>query len=590
MRVVELEFYPDVSLSSYVKISALSARPQGCEAKTATIAKYLGLSKGSLERGLAKLTARGPDGVVEVSTVRRTRPGGRGMSAVRRVRPMSARERYVWLPVAAAEDLTPVQLRAYAVIAYAQARGIALTLNELAGYLRHHSGRRAGQPITADAAGRIVDAVEAAGWITVHRRAGAYGRHVYIAHDIALDPTASTVTRPDDTVHPINAATSAAVEINPTTEPAGTVPGKTTLDASPSTRPGGGSGPRSGEGSLAYRDSPRTDSPDEDAVASCSSAAGDLTPVGAREPKSRPRKTTSDVCDALRADENHRPIRSEIRHKRHPNGGVRPTMSPAVHAVLEPVRPLLTRITSTFLLRKINQEVERQLGIGMDTERLRHRLIVRSGLTPPQDIRDPGRWLLGAALPRWGCGHWDCETSTMWPTGRPCETCAEIIAQQRHDTRSATAPAHRPDPPGPPRGRCAVCDAAIYLLGHALTDHLCPNCRKEHADNGGVTPDVGLPPACVLPGPRLGEGNRGRSALPRRPDGLPDVGRMTREQLDDMRRKAERDPRLRVVQTMADPTCGGPDYARALYGDRLVDLALHLATSTTLRQAGAGAE
>ncbi|MFJ8747563.1 hypothetical protein ACIRL2_50590 [Embleya sp. NPDC127516] len=568
MRVVELEFYPDVSLSSYVKISALGARPQGCEAKTATIAKYLGLSEGSLERGLAKLTAPGPDGVVEVSTVRRTRPGGRGMSAVRRVRPMSVRERYVWLPVAAAEDLTPVQLRAYAVIAYAQARNIALTLNELAGYLRHHSGRRAGQPITAEAAGRIVDAVEAAGWITVQRRAGAYGRHVYVAHDIALDPTASTSTGPDGTVHPIDAAAGGAVEVDTTTKPAGTVPGKATLDTSPSTRPGEGSGTRSGEGSLAYKDSPRTDSPDKNADASCSSAAGDLTPVGAREPKSRPRNTTSDVCGALRADENRRPIRSETRHERHP-GGVRSTMSPAVHAVLEPVRPLLARITSTFLLRKINHEVERQLGIGMDIERLRHRLIVRSGLTPPQDIRDPGRWLLSAALPRWGCGHWDCETSTIWSTGRHCETCAEIVAQQRHDTRSDTAPTHRPDPPGPPRGHCAECDAVILLHHRALEDGLCPTCRTER-DTGANSATPPTDPTKHTATEHDQDHLASTDGLPLRWDGLPDPEQLPAQLLAEMRRAAEQDPGL--VSSMSK--IAGEDYAHRVYGPDLYSRAM----------------
>lgn len=60
------------------------------------------------------------------------------------VRKMTRAEAFVWLPVAAAEDLTPRQLRAFALIAFAQARGIGLTEAELAAGLRHHSGKQAG--------------------------------------------------------------------------------------------------------------------------------------------------------------------------------------------------------------------------------------------------------------------------------------------------------------------------------------------------------------------------------------------------------------------------------------------------------------
>ncbi|WP_405812678.1 hypothetical protein OG241_00275 [Streptomyces sp. NBC_01390] len=85
---------------------------------------------------------------------------------------MTRTEAFVWLPVAASEDLTPRQLRAFALIAFAQARGIALTEAELAAGLRHHSGRKAGQPLSVTAASAVVDEVEAARWVTDFDRAG----------------------------------------------------------------------------------------------------------------------------------------------------------------------------------------------------------------------------------------------------------------------------------------------------------------------------------------------------------------------------------------------------------------------------------
>lgn len=124
---------------------------------------------------MKQLYSPGPDGVVELRSKQRTLPGGRGQSARRWTRPMSRTEAYVWLPVAASEDLTPRQLRVYALISYAQDRGIPVAEAELAASLHHHSGARAGQRLTVTAASAIVDAIEGAGWLTVHRRAGSVG-------------------------------------------------------------------------------------------------------------------------------------------------------------------------------------------------------------------------------------------------------------------------------------------------------------------------------------------------------------------------------------------------------------------------------
>lgn len=51
MRLVSSPDYPDIALSVYVKVAALGARPEGCTARTSTIAAYLGVSKASVERG-----------------------------------------------------------------------------------------------------------------------------------------------------------------------------------------------------------------------------------------------------------------------------------------------------------------------------------------------------------------------------------------------------------------------------------------------------------------------------------------------------------------------------------------------------------
>lgn len=84
MRLVSSAAYDDVALSVYVKVKALGARPEGCQAKAATIASYLGLSTASVERGLTLLSRPAPDAVIELRSDRRTSPSGRGTSAVPR--------------------------------------------------------------------------------------------------------------------------------------------------------------------------------------------------------------------------------------------------------------------------------------------------------------------------------------------------------------------------------------------------------------------------------------------------------------------------------------------------------------------------
>jgi hypothetical protein len=507
MRLVSSPHYQDVALSVYVKVKALGLRPEGCQAKSSTIASYLGLSVASVERGMTQLRRPGPDGVVELCSERRTLPGGRGLSALRSVRPMTRTEAFVWLPVAAAEDLTPRQLRAYALIAYAQRRGIALTEAELAAGLRHHSGKKAGEPLSVTAASAVVDEVEAVRWVTVQRRAGARGRHRYIAHDIAPE------ARPDSGCSVPVGAAEAAVDNG--------------AQGAVSSPVGEGSGSPVGEGSLANEDSPRTDSPD-DARALVSPAVGEVTVVEGAEPVENPAgataRTEADGGLALRAGGNSQPSPSKPETEKRSSRGVGParssyngpqlTISPQIYAVLKPVHLLLERVTNDFVVRQIAREVGRQLREGTDAERLHHRLTVRFAKVMLAEIRDPGRWLLGVALPRWGCGYQDCEAGVLWSTGKDCEVCAEIIqdkaaARQRDQRiRQGLCPEHgthpgpsgrcvdceldevirhpapvaaQREPAGPPRGSCGDCGARIFLTRRALEDGLCKLCREEAA-------------------------------------------------------------------------------------------------------------
>lgn len=457
LRLFTSQQYADVAVSVYVKIAALASRPEGCTAATVTIADYLGLSKASVERGMTQLRRPGPDGVVELSSTRRSLPGGSGTSALRRVRPPSATERFVWLPVAAAEDLTPRQLRAYALIAYAQVQGIPLTESEIAGALHHHSGRRAGQPLTTAAAGEIVDELEATRWITVERRAGARGRHRFIAHDIPPGPSAPSCGQP------ASAASS----------PAST------------SGSGEGSGSSADAGSLAYKEEPRTDRPDNERALP-SPAVGEVqVSEGVDNRGTQPLRPRAERGLALRADDHKPPSANRGRAY----SGPELTISARIHAVLEPVH-WLYRQTTVYVQRRIAREVSRQLRSGIDDARLRHRLTSRFARTMSGEIKDPGRWILGVALPHWGCGIHDCEAGVLWNSGRRCSICEEIV----QDRRRATAPPKRPqdDPqraeptgvlpaeaPTAPRGECRGCRRPVLQVNRTREDGLCGLCREE---------------------------------------------------------------------------------------------------------------
>ncbi|MFD6421733.1 hypothetical protein [Streptomyces sp. NPDC060198] len=456
LRLVVGAQYGDAALSVYIKIAALAMRPELCRAKVAVIAEYLGLSKSAVERALTQLTTAGTDGVAEVLTRRITSRDGDGESAQRWVRPMDDDELFVWLPARAATSMTPRQLRLYAGITYAQVRRIPLALSDLQDLVRHQYGESAGEPLGARQVMRLLDDLETAGWITVHRRQGPRGRHAYEAHLRPLRPVLDDVTDVADEV---------AVE-------------PTAATAAPTATPDihDGSAPRTADGSLASEEDTRTDRP-------LKSAGGS----GIR----RRRVTVS-----YRAPVENRPAGPTFHGAGHDekrsntSGGTyrgpELQLSPRVWRVLEPVRHHLPDI-SAYVLRRIGQEVGRQLCAGTGEERLTDRLRLRYATTA--EPRDIGRWILGAALVRHGCYLPSCESGFTWTTGAPCPGCYDpghgdepaleepppARAQQpepRPPVREPSAWVPWPPPPAPdPEPTPADLDASPDAVRQVLAEH-----------------------------------------------------------------------------------------------------------------------
>ncbi|MEV0475502.1 hypothetical protein [Streptomyces prunicolor] len=401
LRLVVGAQYADAALSVYVKIAALALRPEGCTAKVAVLAEYLGMSKSAAERGLGQLVRPDIiDGLVEVPTVRRTLRGGRGQSAHRVTRPIVENDGELWvrIPVRAAEALSPRLLRVYALLAYATARRIPVTAAELGEQLHHHTGKRAGEHLGERQARRLVDELEATGWLTVRRREGEQGRHAYETHRHPLHPVPAA---------PAVGQQPAVDEQLPLWELAAPVIHD-------------GSGSDLGDGSLASKEDPQTDRRSETELGGGirrrrSDREWVATPVDNHVPG-----TFGPGDRVLHTDD--KTSSSSTAPSRAPYTGPGLQVSPRIWRVLAPVHHELPGIRP-FVLRRIAREIGRQLdNPGGSEERLTDRITRRYATT--DEIRDVGRWLLGAALLRHGCGHPDCETGVLWPTGADCETCA----------------------------------------------------------------------------------------------------------------------------------------------------------------------
>ncbi|WP_309095246.1 HTH domain-containing protein [Streptomyces sp.] len=372
--------YSPGAVAYYAQVAALAQRCEGCTASVATLARYMGDAKRTAERYLAELAAPGPDGAPELFTVRRTGSDGDGETAERRVRPAGRTEHFAYVPVTAAKALRHPLFVLYCALTYATATRTPVTAAELAELL----------DVTERSARRMTDELEALGWITVHRRAGAHGRHAYEVHDHPLRPVAEQPDRPDTD---------------------------------------GGSGAGGDGGSLAIK---------EDA-----GLTDEMTGAGGAFRRRRgDRKWVAPPVDTAG---NHVPDTFRPAPGPRPADSDPVTLDPRVWAVLEPVQDLLPGLRP-FVLRRIAREVARQLDTGVLAEDITDQLRLLRAWTPHEDLRDPGRWILGAALPaRPGpCGLTDCVRGFMRHTGAPCKACA--------DHRTRPNPAEAPSPaPAPPR-------------------------------------------------------------------------------------------------------------------------------------------
>ncbi|MFJ4687078.1 helix-turn-helix domain-containing protein [Streptomyces sp. NPDC088789] len=385
--------YSPGAVAWHAQITALQARPDHCRAAVARLAGWMGDSKRSGERYLAELSAPGPDGIPELTTIRHTDAAGDGETAERFTRGLTRAEHYAYVPVLAAKTLRHPLFVLYCAIAYATATRTPVTAAELAALLQ----------VAESTARRMTTELERLGWITVHRRTGAHGRHTYETHDRPLHPV------PDDPAPP---------------------------------RTDGGSGACTDGGSLAIKEDPGlTDS-------------GELPPtpvLGIR--RRRPTATSARERAAVDAFGRRRGL------------DLTPGAWHLVHRVLAPVRHMLDTLTGWEWERLVGDVLAR-LHAGDTPERLHDRLERRYARmhTGPADtgddpgrIRSGARWLLGAGLVRHGCEDPDCETGTRWSTGTDCPVCVlrhqTAAARTRHPTEPRDQqrdPGHAPDPPPRP--------------------------------------------------------------------------------------------------------------------------------------------
>jgi hypothetical protein len=362
------------------QVLALDQRGRHCRAKVSTLAGYMGDGKRTAERYLAEIAAPGPDGVPEMETIRHTADGGTGESAERRMRRVEQGEHFAYVPVDAAKTLRPILFVLYCALTYAEATNTPVAACELA----------QGLGVTERSARRLVDELQALGWITVDRRTGHQGRHEITVHDHPLHPV------PDDP-EPLH--------------------------------PDGGSGPDPDGGSLTIKEDPGlTDGEKTELGGSFRRRRGDRKWVPAPVDTGG---NTAGVPPALRG--RARPA------ARPAYDGPPLTLSPRIWDALTPVADLLPGVRP-FVMRRIGREIGRQLDEGVRAEDIRDQLQTLRSWTPGEELRDAGRWILGAALPvRPGpCHTADCVGGFQRHTGAPCKACADL------------PPGHRGHPPHPP--------------------------------------------------------------------------------------------------------------------------------------------
>lgn len=262
-----------------------------------------------------------------------------------------------------------------------------------------------------------------------------------------------------------------------------------------------GSGADDHDGSLASEEDPVTDRPEKTHVpGGIRCRRGDRKWVAAPVDNPVPDTFRSEGL-ALRADADT-PTPPSCDRPAYDGPGLQ--LSPRVWRVLAPVHHELPGIR-TWMLRRIAREIGAQLDAPAGSEeRLTDRLTRRYATT--ETIRDIGRWILGAALVRHGCGDPRCETGVIWETGSDCETCAlnrqveqararrdaeiaeraRLLEEQRLQRERAAAAAQRQNQGLPPKKtyrqrerasdaeiRAAIAEhgpvVALHLYGHLRT-------------------------------------------------------------------------------------------------------------------------
>ncbi|MCH5677851.1 hypothetical protein [Streptomyces gilvus] len=399
-RVWGSGIYTPGAVAYHAQITALAQRSDGCRAGVATLAGYLGNSKRTAERYIAELAAPGPDGRAELTTVRRTGSDGDGETAVRHTRGVARGEHFAYVAVLAVKSLRHPLFVLYCALAYAVATRTPVTAAELAGLLG----------VTERSARRMTDELEALGWIAVHRRAGDHGRHLYTVHDHPLHPVPEEPLPPDTD---------------------------------------GGSAADTNGGSLAIKeDAGLTDESSTQERGAFRRRRDDRKWVG--EPVENPTPASSAPAT----------FRSHVRPAAPPAyAGPQLTLSPRVWAVLAPVADLLPH-TTAFAVRRVAREIGRQLDAGIWADDIRDQLTRLRAWTPAEEIRDPGRWLLGAVLPvRSRCGRTDCHWGFLAHTGTPCKACAEIDTAHPPHTSDWNECRHcgKPSRQPLPGGLCRTC-------------------------------------------------------------------------------------------------------------------------------------
>ncbi len=405
----------DLTVVYIAKVAQLARnRDHQCVAALTTMATWLGLTnRTAVDPRTGKTVTKAPSSLfaaqkeaIEAGLVavrRRTHRGGRGTSAVRTLTPSAAGDFKVPVPVALLGAVSARHVRTYMLMTYAHLRRIPFSEADLASAIRIQSGPRAGEPISAYAASRLIDDLESWGWFEVLRRAGHRGRHIVIPRRSLLD----AVVGPADT-DPTPARGSSKVEAS------------------------------ADLGSEASADLPRVEedhSPDvQESMGLQLTAPSPEGEVGGAAPVEDPQEQRAGHL-VLRTDRASKSI------QRPKYTGPTLTVDGVIVYVLEPVRALLDQgRVNVYVQRRVARAIYAQLALAIAPERIRQRLQQRY-LGADFDVRQPNGWLL-KAVERWGCEKAECEEGVIWDTGERCERCHFRREESRRAGLTAWRAAH----------------------------------------------------------------------------------------------------------------------------------------------------